>query len=136
MESLFYGMSFEEYLAKSDKAGENTGFNFPAHHTPSIAYKQIYINPVENNRMKILLFCKFSILFISVLLPQSAFAQDYIRWGLPEGATARLGKGSILNIAYSPDGARLAVASSSAFGSTMRMPKSLCSPAIHLGSLV
>ena len=60
--------------------------------------------------MKILLFCKFSILFISVLLPQSAFAQDYIRWGLPEGATARLGKGSIFNIAYSPDGARLAVA--------------------------
>ena len=68
------------------------------------------MNPKENNRMKILLFCKFSILFISVLLPQSAFAQDYIRWGLPEGATARLGKGSIFNIAYSPDGARLAVA--------------------------
>ena len=62
--------------------------------------------------MKILLFCKFSILFISVLLPQSAFAQDYIRWGLPEGATARLGKGSISDIAYSPDGARLAVAGS------------------------
>ena len=47
------------------------GFQFPCGHTPSIAYKQIYINPVENNRMKILLFCKFSILFISVLLPQS-----------------------------------------------------------------
>ena len=30
---------------------------------------------------------------------------------MPEGATARLGKGSISDIAYSPDGARLAVAS-------------------------
>ena len=31
--------------------------------------------------MKILLFCKLSFLFILVLLPQSAFAQDYKRWG-------------------------------------------------------
>ena len=62
--------------------------------------------------MKILLFCKLSLLLISVLLPQSVFAQDYTRWELPEGATARLGKGSISDIAYSPDGERLAVASS------------------------
>ena len=32
-------------------------------------------------------------------------------WGLPEGAKARLGKGAIFGIAYSPDGTRLAVAS-------------------------
>ena len=62
--------------------------------------------------MKILLFCKLSLLLTLTLLPQSAFAQDYIRWGLPEGATARLGKGEISDISYSPDGARLAVASS------------------------
>ena len=41
-------------------------------------------------------------------------AQDYPRWHLPEGALARLGKGSIRErdrtIAYSPDGTRLAVA--------------------------
>ena len=39
--------------------------------------------------------------------------QDYTRWNLPEGASARLGKGSIIgNIAYSPDGTRLVVPSS------------------------
>ena len=108
-----------------------TGFNFPAHHTPSIAYKQIYINPVENNRMKILLFCKYSILFISVLLPQSAFAQDYIRWGLPEGATARLGKGSISEYrVFTGWSATRCRRFRSVFGSTMHapVPKSLCSP--------
>ena len=62
--------------------------------------------------MKILLFCKFSILFISVLLPQSAFAQDYKLWELPYGAIARLGKGKINDLEFSPDGARLAVAGS------------------------
>ena len=38
-------------------------------------------------------------------------AQDYTQWSLPEGAKARLGKGTIQEIAYSPDGTRLAVAS-------------------------
>ena len=41
-------------------------------------------------------------------------SQEYPRWHLPEGALARLGKGSIRardrTIAYSPDGTRLAVA--------------------------
>ena len=40
------------------------------------------------------------------------FAQDSTQIGLPEGATMRLGKGSVNEIAYSPDGTRLAVASS------------------------
>ena len=34
------------------------------------------------------------------------------QWHLPEGAKARLGKGRINKIAYSPDGKRMAVASS------------------------
>ena len=34
------------------------------------------------------------------------------QWRLPEGAKARLGKGKVLDIAYSPDSTRLAVASS------------------------
>ena len=38
-------------------------------------------------------------------------AQDSPQWHLPEGAKARIGKGSILDIAYSPDGTRLAVSS-------------------------
>ena len=51
---------------------------------------------------------------IIILSLQSAFAQDYTQWGLPSGAIARLGKGSISgNIAYSPDGSRLAVACTS-----------------------
>ena len=35
----------------------------------------------------------------------------YTRWGLPQQAKARLGKGSVIEVAYSPDGNRLAVAS-------------------------
>ena len=42
----------------------------------------------------------------------NTFAQDYTQLSLPEGAKARLGKGFINEIAYSPDGTRLAVASS------------------------
>ena len=38
-------------------------------------------------------------------------AQEFEQWGLPEGAAARLGKGRISQIKYSPDGTRLAVAS-------------------------
>ena len=38
-------------------------------------------------------------------------AQDSPQWHLPEGAKARLGKGRISEIAYSPDSTRLAVAS-------------------------
>ena len=52
-------------------------------------------------------------MFQSYVYPPSSFAQDYTTWGLPEGAKARIGKGWITSdIAYSPDGERLAVASS------------------------
>ena len=62
--------------------------------------------------MKKGLFLKLSLLFIAVLCLQNGFAQDYTRWGLPDGAKARLGKGWILDFAYSPDGTRLAVGTS------------------------
>ena len=39
-------------------------------------------------------------------------AREYSRWGLPEGALRRIGKGEITEIKYSPDGDLLAVASS------------------------
>lgn len=58
---------------------------------------------------------QFSILMLLSLgtLAFNTYAQDYTRWSLPEGAKARLGKGHITgNIAYSPDGTRLAMASS------------------------
>ena len=48
--------------------------------------------------------------FTFILFLSNAPAQDYTQWGLPEGAIARIGKGSITDIAYSPDGSRLAVA--------------------------
>ncbi|MDE0087466.1 MAG: WD40 repeat domain-containing protein [Candidatus Poribacteria bacterium] len=48
-------------------------------------------------------------LIFNVHLP-TTFAQDYTTWNLPEGAKARLGKGEITNVAYSPDGNSIAVA--------------------------
>ena len=45
-----------------------------------------------------------------VLFPQYNFATDYTQWGLPAGAKARLGKGRILEVAYSPSGDRFAIA--------------------------
>ena len=58
-------------------------------------------------------FFKLSILFVYTLILQTSFAQDHARWGLPDGAKVRLGKGWISgDVAYSPDGSLLAVASS------------------------
>ena len=57
-----------------------------------------------------------SLLLVSVLFVPNSLAQDHTRLSLPEGAIARLGKGYIgagdRVVAYSPDGTRLAVASS------------------------
>ena len=50
------------------------------------------------------------LLLISNLFLLNGFAQDYTQWNLPEGAKARLGKGSINDIEFSPDDSRLAVA--------------------------
>lgn len=56
--------------------------------------------------------------FISVLLLIAPFfstsgsAENYKRMGLPKGAIARFGKGYINDVKYSPDGTRLAVATS------------------------
>lgn len=52
-----------------------------------------------------------TIFLLCVLFLLNTFAQDVTPFGLPEGAKARLGKGSIENIAISPDGKQLAVAS-------------------------
>ena len=52
------------------------------------------------------------LLIFSTLYLPSSFAQDYTQWGLPEGAKARIGKGRISDMQYSPDSTLLAVASS------------------------
>lgn len=46
----------------------------------------------------------------TMLFLSNTFAQDYTKWNLPPGAKARLGKGWINDIKFSPHGNRLAVA--------------------------
>ena len=53
-----------------------------------------------------------TLLILLPLLSLNTFAQDYTQWGLPEGVKTRRDKGEINEIAYSPDGTRLAAASS------------------------
>ncbi|RKU22890.1 hypothetical protein C6503_03755 [Candidatus Poribacteria bacterium] len=53
-----------------------------------------------------------SSLIVIVLTPIQAISQQSTQWNLPESAKARLGKGLINAISYSPDGEQLAVASS------------------------
>ncbi len=53
------------------------------------------------------------LILISLCFSQNVFSQDYLQWGLPEGAKMRIGKGEIYGkIAFSPDGSVLAAASS------------------------
>ena len=54
----------------------------------------------------------FGLLFVAALCLQHSYAQDYTRWGLPERAKMRIGKAPITEIAYSPDGRRIAAATS------------------------
>ena len=49
-------------------------------------------------------------LLILNLFLSSGFAQDYTQWRLPDGAKARIGKGRIKDIKFSPDNTQLAVA--------------------------
>ena len=51
-------------------------------------------------------------LILLAVIALNTFAQDTSRWGLPEGAKARLGGGRVFDLKYSPDGTRLAAASS------------------------
>lgn len=62
--------------------------------------------------MKQKIFFIFALLLTSICFLPSSFAQNYTRLGLPEGAIARFGKGYINDVKYSPDGTRLAVATS------------------------
>ena len=53
-----------------------------------------------------------TLLLLFTLLSPNTSAQDYTQLSLPEGATARLGKGWVIEVRYSPDGTRLAVTGS------------------------
>ena len=50
-----------------------------------------------------------SIILFAVLSVDGS-AREYTRWGLPDGAKLRIGKGSVIEIEYLPDGSKLAVA--------------------------
>ena len=52
------------------------------------------------------------LLFVSILFTLDLSAEDYTRWQLPEGAKLRLGKGIPHDIKFTPDGNRVAVATS------------------------
>ena len=51
-----------------------------------------------------------ALLLILNLCLSNGFAQDYTQWRLPDGAKARIGKGRIKDIKFSPDNTQLAVA--------------------------
>ena len=63
--------------------------------------------------MKTTLVCTIILFTLSlfIYIPHTA-AEGFTTVSLPEGAVARLGKGSVRTIAYSPDGSQLAVAGS------------------------
>ena len=51
-----------------------------------------------------------ALLLIVGFLPNGSLAQDYTQWHLPEGAIVRLGKGTVSDVKFSPNGNLLAVA--------------------------
>ena len=53
-----------------------------------------------------------ALLLILILFSLNGFAQDYMKWGLPEHAILRLGKGQIYDLKHSPNGNLIAVATS------------------------
>ena len=59
--------------------------------------------------MKTTLFSIVTLTFIMLIFVPNSVAEDSPQWHLPEGIIARLGKGKPTDVAYSPDGARLAV---------------------------
>ena len=61
------------------------------------------------------------LMLLALLLP-NVFAQEEMRLSLPEGAVACLGKGSVEEILYSPDGSRLLLSVLSVFGSMTQQP--------------
>lgn len=62
--------------------------------------------------MKIRRCLLFISIFASTLFSLNLFAQEYNKWQLPEGARLRIGKGRVHDIKYTPDGKRVAVATS------------------------
>ena len=71
-----------------------------------ISYCSRFLAETLIKRLILLLF------MVSTFLLPNAFAQSYTQWDLPEGAKARLGKGSAGGLKFSVDGNRLMVQNS------------------------
>ena len=72
---------------------------------------RVIFSKIEASFMKIVLSF-FAVLAASVLCCSNVFAQAHTQEHLPEGAKARIGRGGVYELAYSPDSTKLAVASS------------------------
>ncbi len=70
-------------------------------------YMRVYLFDSIQSR-----FFNVMLLLAAILFLSDAYAQDSTRWYLPEGANARLSKGSPTDVQFSPDGTQIAVASS------------------------
>lgn len=68
-----------------------------------ISYRTRFLAETLIKRLILLLFV------VSTFLLPNAFAQSYTQWDLPDGAKARLGKGSAGGLKFSADGNRLMV---------------------------
>ena len=68
-----------------------------------ISYRTRFLAETQIKRLILLLF------IVSTFLLPNAFAQGYTQWDLPDGAKARLGKGSAGGLKFSADGNRLIV---------------------------
>ncbi|MCG8621580.1 MAG: hypothetical protein MJE68_06210, partial [Proteobacteria bacterium] len=60
--------------------------------------------------MKMSVFSMLTLIFMTLTLVPNSVAEDSPQWHLPEGVIARLGKGTPMDIQYSPDGTQFAVA--------------------------
>ena len=79
-----------------------------------IVFSYIGLNGIRHYSRKRVRELKIGVgvLIILAVFSVNSLAQEYTRWRLPEGATLRLGKGAVNEIAYSPDGTQIAVATS------------------------
>ncbi|RKU27372.1 hypothetical protein C6497_11530 [Candidatus Poribacteria bacterium] len=59
--------------------------------------------------MKVFHFNILSLFLISILFLHNGIAQNYHQWDLPDGAISRIGKGTVKDVTFSPDGRRLIV---------------------------
>ncbi len=61
--------------------------------------------------MKNRLFKMLGLFIVIFAIKTLGYAQDYTQWRLPQGATLRIGKGQINDVAFTLDGNKLAIAS-------------------------